>query len=151
MVSQQRPARTAKALSTKGLSKNFNGVIAVSDVTVRFEANKVHAIIGPNGAGKTTFTNLLSGALPASAGSVQIDDLDVTGWPAHRIAHAGLGRSYQRTNIFPRFTVRGELRAGGAGRQGRAVAIARRALSRAGRRRGRTLLSASPASPAEAS
>jgi branched-chain amino acid transport system permease protein len=64
-------------------------VIAVSDVTVRFEANRVHAIIGPNGAGKTTFTNLLSGALPASAGSVQIDDLDVTGWPACGRARAG--------------------------------------------------------------
>jgi branched-chain amino acid transport system permease protein len=105
-MESERPARVAKVLSTKGLSKNFNGVVAVSDVSVRFEANRVHAIIGPNGAGKTTFTNLLSGALPASAGSVQIDDLDVTGWPAHRIARAGLGRSYQRTNIFPRFTVR---------------------------------------------
>jgi branched-chain amino acid transport system permease protein len=106
VVSQQRPMRVAKVLSTKGLSKNFNGVVGVSDVSVRFEANMVHAIIGPNGAGKTTFTNLLSGALPATAGHVQIDDLDVTGWPAHRIARAGLGRSYQRTNIFPRFTVR---------------------------------------------
>jgi len=106
VVDSERPGRLAKVLSTKGLSKNFNGVVGVSDVTVEFEANRVHAIIGPNGAGKTTFTNLLSGALPASAGSVQIDDLDVTGWPAHRIARAGLGRSYQRTNIFPRFTVR---------------------------------------------
>jgi branched-chain amino acid transport system permease protein len=106
VVSQQRPMRIAKVLSTKGLSKNFNGVVGVSDVSVRFEANMVHAIIGPNGAGKTTFTNLLSGALPATAGHVQIDDLDVTGWPAHRIAQAGLGRSYQRTNIFPRFSVR---------------------------------------------
>jgi branched-chain amino acid transport system permease protein len=102
----QRPAKTAKALATSHLSKNFNGIAAVSDVTVTFEPNKVHAIIGPNGAGKTTFTNLLSGALPASAGSVKIDELDVTGWPAYRIARAGLGRSYQRTNIFPRFTVR---------------------------------------------
>ncbi|ABD86585.1 branched-chain amino acid ABC transporter ATP-binding protein/permease [Rhodopseudomonas palustris] len=105
-VESQRPARVAKVLSTTGLSKNFNGLVAVSDVSVRFEANLVHAIIGPNGAGKTTFTNLLSGALPATTGSVQIDELDVTGWPAHRIAQAGLGRSYQRTNIFPRFSVR---------------------------------------------
>jgi len=102
----QRPAKTAKTLSTTQLSKNFTGVVAVSDVTVTFEANKVHAIIGPNGAGKTTFTNLLSGALSATTGSVRIDDRDVTGWPAYRIARAGLGRSYQRTNIFPRFTVR---------------------------------------------
>jgi branched-chain amino acid transport system permease protein len=105
-VTPERPARVAKSLSTKGLSKNFNGVVGVSDVTVSFRANRVHAIIGPNGAGKTTFTNLLSGALPVTAGTVEIDDHDVTGWPAHRIARAGLGRSYQRTNIFPRFSVR---------------------------------------------
>ncbi|MGP9810272.1 branched-chain amino acid ABC transporter ATP-binding protein/permease [Rhodopseudomonas sp. NSM] len=105
-IASRRPARVAKTLSTEGLSKNFDGVIGVDDVSVRFEANMVHAIIGPNGAGKTTFTNLLSGALPATTGSVRIDDLDVTGWPAHRIARAGLGRSYQRTNIFQRFTVR---------------------------------------------
>lgn len=102
----ERPPRRAKVLSTTELGKTFNGVSAVSGVTVRFEANQVHAIIGPNGAGKTTFTNLLSGALAATTGRVRLDDLDVTGWPAHRIARAGLGRSYQRTNIFPRFTVR---------------------------------------------
>jgi branched-chain amino acid transport system permease protein len=101
-----RPARIAKTLSTEGLGKSFQGLIAVADVSLRFEANKVHAIIGPNGAGKTTFINLMSGALPATRGVVMIDDRDVTGWSAHRIARAGLGRSFQHTNIFPRFSVR---------------------------------------------
>lgn len=101
-----RPARVSKALSTQGLSKNFQGLLAVSDVSLRFEANRVHAIIGPNGAGKTTFINLLSGALPATKGTVRLDDHDITNWPAHRIARAGLGRSFQHTNIFPRFSVR---------------------------------------------
>ena len=101
-----RPVRVAKALLTKGLSKNFDGLRAISDISTFFEANKVHAIIGPNGAGKTTFINLLSGAVKATAGRVLIDNRDVTGWPAHRIARAGLGRSFQLTNIFPRFSVR---------------------------------------------
>ena len=101
-----RPVRFAKALLTNGLSKNFDGLRAISDISIVFEANKVHAIIGPNGAGKTTFINLLSGAIEATAGQVLINDQDVTGWPAHRIARAGLGRSFQLTNIFPRFSVR---------------------------------------------
>ena len=101
-----RPVRVAKALLTNGLSKNFDGLRAISDISTVFEANKVHAIIGPNGAGKTTFINLLSGTVKATAGRVLIDNRDVTGWPAHRIARAGLGRSFQLTNIFPRFSVR---------------------------------------------
>ena len=79
---------------------------AISDISIRFAANRVHAIIGPNGAGKTTFINLLSGAIAANAGRVLIDNRDVTGWPAHRIARAGLGRSFQLTNIFSKFSVR---------------------------------------------
>jgi len=101
-----RPVRVAKGLLTRGLSKNFVGLRAISDISIGFEANKVHAIIGPNGAGKTTFINLLSGAAKATAGRILIDHRDVTGWPAHRIARAGLGRSFQLTNIFPRFSVR---------------------------------------------
>ncbi len=100
-----RPPRISKALSTEGLTKEFRGLLAVSDISLRFEANRVHAIIGPNGAGKTTFINLLSGALPATRGTVMIDDRDVTNWPAHQVARAGLGRSFQHTNIFPRFSV----------------------------------------------
>ena len=102
----ERPARVAKSLSTENLSRHFAALIAVGDVTIHFEPNKVHAIIGPNGAGKTTFTNLLSGALKPSKGRVKMGDLDVTGWPAHRIAQQGMGRSFQRTNIFGGFTVR---------------------------------------------
>jgi branched-chain amino acid transport system permease protein len=100
-----RPPRRAKTLSTEALTRLFGGLVAVDGVTLRFEPNRVHAIIGPNGAGKTTFTNLLSGAIRPSAGRVKIDDLDVTGWPAHRIARRGLGRSFQRTTIFGAFTV----------------------------------------------
>jgi branched-chain amino acid transport system permease protein len=96
---------SGKVLSTVGLTRRFGGLVAVDDVSLHFAANRVHAIIGPNGAGKTTFGNLLSGALAPTAGTITIDDRDVSGWAAFRIARRGLGRSFQRTNIFPRFTV----------------------------------------------
>jgi branched-chain amino acid transport system permease protein len=101
----QLRSQSGLSLATSGLSKHFGGLAALSDVTVQFTPNRVHAIIGPNGAGKTTFGNLLSGALAPSAGKVAIDNVDVTGKAAFRIARLGLGRSFQRSNIFPRFTV----------------------------------------------
>jgi branched-chain amino acid transport system permease protein len=96
---------TGKALAATGLTKRFGGVVAVDDVSVQFAPNRVHAVIGPNGAGKTTFGNLLSSALSPSAGRVTLDDLDVTGAPVHKLARRGLGRSFQRTSIFPALTV----------------------------------------------
>jgi branched-chain amino acid transport system permease protein len=101
-----RPQRRAHALSVRDLARHFGGLHAVDGVSVELQPNLVHAIIGPNGAGKTTFINLLSGELKPSAGRVHLDDLDITGWPSHRIALSGIGRSFQRTNIFGDFTVR---------------------------------------------
>ena len=97
--------RKARALATRALSKSFGGLRAVDDVTSDFAPDLVHAIIGPNGAGKTTFTNLLSGAFRPSAGEILVDGENIAGWPAHRIARRGVGRSFQRTNIFSTFTV----------------------------------------------
>lgn len=67
--------------------------------------SEVHAVIGPNGAGKSTLVNLLSGDLRPSAGSVFLRGKDVTGLPAPRISRLGVGRSYQKTNVFLPFTV----------------------------------------------
>jgi branched-chain amino acid transport system permease protein len=97
--------RKASTLATRDLAKTFGGLRAVDGVTVSFAPDLVHGIIGPNGAGKTTFTNLLSGALKPSAGDVLVDGQNVAGWPAHAIARRGVGRSFQRTNIFASFTV----------------------------------------------
>ncbi|MFO1117454.1 MAG: branched-chain amino acid ABC transporter ATP-binding protein/permease [Beijerinckiaceae bacterium] len=97
--------RRAMKLETRNLSRHFGGLKAVDGVSVSFAPDLIHGIIGPNGAGKTTFTNLLSGALKPSAGDVLVDGQNVAGWPAHRIARRGIGRSFQRTNIFPTFTV----------------------------------------------
>jgi branched-chain amino acid transport system permease protein len=101
-----RPERRAHTLSIRDLARHFGGLRAVDGVSLELQANFVHAIIGPNGAGKTTLINLLSGELKPSGGKVYLDELDITGSPPHRIARAGVGRSFQRTNVFGDFTVR---------------------------------------------
>jgi neutral amino acid transport system ATP-binding protein len=92
-------------LATHGLTRSFGGVVAVSDVSVAFLDGKINGLIGPNGSGKTTFFNLVTGMIPPDSGRVLLDATDVTGWSPHRIAHAGLGRTFQLCRVFPRMTV----------------------------------------------
>ena len=96
-------------LSAKGLTKLFGGLAAVDNVSIDLYRNHIHAVIGPNGAGKSTLTNLLSGDLPPTSGSVALvnvnKSVNVTGWTPEKISRQGLGRSYQKTNIFLPFTV----------------------------------------------
>jgi branched-chain amino acid transport system ATP-binding protein len=92
-------------LSAKQLTKRFGGLAAVSEVSVDLWRGCIHAVIGPNGAGKSTLTNLLSGDIGPTSGQVTLGNQVVTGWTPENISRAGLGRSYQKTNIFPAFTV----------------------------------------------
>lgn len=92
-------------LETKTLRKVFGGLVAVDDVSIRIGGHSLHSIIGPNGAGKTTLFNILSGALPPTYGQVFFKGRDITHLPSHRMAHLGLGRSFQITNVFPNLTV----------------------------------------------
>ncbi len=92
-------------LSAKGLVKRFGGLTAVGDVSLDLWLGRIHAVIGPNGAGKSTLTNLLSGDLAPTTGRVTLGNADVTGWTPQKISRQGLGRSYQKTNIFLPFTV----------------------------------------------
>jgi branched-chain amino acid transport system ATP-binding protein len=92
------------ALRTEGLQKVFGGLAAVNDVSLECHVGRLHAVIGPNGAGKTTLINLLSGDLAPTGGRVELLGKDVTGFAPHRISQLGVGRSYQRTNIFMKFT-----------------------------------------------
>jgi branched-chain amino acid transport system ATP-binding protein len=92
-------------LEVRGLSKSFAGFFAVTEVTFAVTEGQIAAIIGPNGAGKSTLFNLITGHLQPSAGQVLIDGRDITGAPPHRICGMGLGRSFQRANIFPKLTV----------------------------------------------
>ena len=92
-------------LETQNIRKQFGGLIAVDNVSIKVRKNSLHAIIGPNGAGKTTFFNLLSGNLEPTSGKVIYKGQDITHQPVHRTIHFGIGRSFQITNIFPNLTV----------------------------------------------
>ncbi len=97
-------------LETRNLRKEFGGLVAVDDVSLQVCARTLHSIIGPNGAGKTTLFNLLSGVFPPTHGQVLFKGRDITHLAPHRIAHLGIGRSFQITNIFPNLTVLENLR-----------------------------------------
>jgi branched-chain amino acid transport system ATP-binding protein len=92
-------------MSARQLTKRFGGLAAVNDVNVDLWLGHIHAVIGPNGAGKSTLTNLLSGDLPPTSGTIVLDGHDITGWTPEKISRHRLGRSYQKTNIFRTFSV----------------------------------------------
>jgi branched-chain amino acid transport system ATP-binding protein len=92
-------------LEAERLRKEFGGLIAVQDVSIKVREGSLHSIIGPNGAGKTTLFNLLSGVFKPTSGKVVFRGRDITAQAPHRIAHLGIGRSYQITNVFPNLSV----------------------------------------------
>ncbi|GHC78491.1 ABC transporter ATP-binding protein [Pseudorhodoferax aquiterrae] len=92
-------------MQVSGLTRRFGGLVAVNAVTLDLRVGEVHAVIGTNGAGKSTLINMLSGEIAASEGRIVLDGADITARPQARRALAGVGRSYQRTTIFPEFTV----------------------------------------------
>ena len=96
---------TELLLSAIKLTKHFGGLAAVNDVSIDLFKGQIHAVIGPNGAGKSTLTNLISGDLPLTSGSISLNGQDVTGWQAEKISRQGLGRSFQKTNVFLPLTV----------------------------------------------
>lgn len=87
-------------LKAEKLSRNFGGLMAINDVSFSVEAGERHAIIGPNGAGKTTLFNLLSGELPPSQGKTFLDGREITNLPSYKRAQLGVGRTFQRNNLF---------------------------------------------------
>jgi branched-chain amino acid transport system ATP-binding protein len=92
-------------LEISGISKSFGGFRAVSNVSLTVETRQIAAVIGPNGAGKSTLFNLITGHLPPDSGIIRLDGRDITGAPPYRICRMGIGRSFQRTNIFTKLTV----------------------------------------------
>jgi branched-chain amino acid transport system ATP-binding protein len=92
-------------LQTIGLTKNFGGLTAVSNVDIQVEEGQIVGIIGPNGAGKTTLFNLITGSLRPTAGKVVFQGKDITGTKPHVVASLGIGRSFQLNPLFAEFTV----------------------------------------------
>lgn len=89
---------------TQHLTKKFGGLTATSDVSLQVKKGELVAIIGPNGAGKTTLFNLLTGHIKPDEGKVFFQGVEITGLPPHTISNMGIGRSFQRLNIFPRLS-----------------------------------------------
>src|SRR3954463_3993245 len=116
-------------LQAKSLTKRFGGLAAVNDVSIDLWRGRIHAVIGPNGAGKSTLTNLLSGDLSPTSGTIRLGEADITGRSPETIARAGLGRSYQKTNIFLPFTVWENVRLAAQSRAQHPASWLRRATS----------------------
>ncbi len=110
-------------LRTVRLRRTFGGLAANDNVSLELRRGQVHALLGPNGAGKSTLINLLSGDLRATSGQVFYQDRDITRLTPHERSLIGIGRSYQKTNIFPGFTVRENCRLAAQSREPRAARI----------------------------
>jgi branched-chain amino acid transport system ATP-binding protein len=91
-------------LQVKGLTKQFGGLTAVSDVSLSVEPGTIYGLIGPNGAGKTTCFNLITGLLPASSGEVRFNGKQLTGLKPHQITKMGLARTFQNIRLFAEMT-----------------------------------------------
>ncbi len=94
----------ATILEIDGLSKSFGKYVVLTDVNYSLRKGEIAAIIGPNGAGKTTFFNLITGYHKVDSGTVHFQGKNITDWPRHRIARAGVSRAFQVSNIYPRLT-----------------------------------------------
>jgi branched-chain amino acid transport system ATP-binding protein len=92
-------------MQATGLTRRFGGLVAVDGVSIDLHRGQVHAVIGTNGAGKSTLINLLSGEIPLSSGEIRLAGQDITTLSQPRRARSGVGRSYQRTTIFPTLSV----------------------------------------------
>ena len=121
---ERRPGESLRASS---VSRSFEGVRALDHVTLELRRHEVVGLIGPNGAGKSTLVNVLSGFDFPSSGTVELEDRDVTSWPSHRRARAGLARTFQHSRSFRDLSVRENVEVAALG----AGASRREALRRA--------------------
>ena len=94
----------APVLETRGLDKQFGGIVATNDVSLAVEKGARHALIGPNGAGKTTIINLLTGVLRPTAGSILLEGSDITGMEPHKRVQLGIARTFQINQLFADLT-----------------------------------------------
>lgn len=92
-------------LELKNLTKYFDGIKAVDNISIGFEKGKITALIGPNGAGKTTIFNLINGFIRPEKGSVFFKDKNITGLPPWRVASMGIGRLFQDVRVFNKMNI----------------------------------------------
>jgi ABC-type branched-subunit amino acid transport system ATPase component len=111
-------------LTLENVGVRYGGVDALCGVSLTLESGRVLGLIGPNGAGKTTLVNATTGLAPLASGTIALDGLRIDGLPTHRIARAGVARTYQNIRLFGALDVRGNLAAGAFARRGRLDAAA---------------------------
>ena len=92
-------------LSVRNVDKTFAGLRALDDVSLNLDKGEILGLIGPNGSGKTTLINVVTGALPPSGGRIFAAGREITGLPAHRVARAGVARTFQTVRLFRDMTV----------------------------------------------
>ncbi|WP_435741905.1 ABC transporter ATP-binding protein [Nocardioides sp. SYSU DS0663] len=92
-------------LQVEGLTKRFAGLTAVDDINIELGEREFLGVVGPNGAGKTTLFSIISGQLAPSEGRIVFDGVDITGWPADKVARAGLVRTFQLMRPFESMSV----------------------------------------------
>src|SRR6185436_12814127 len=130
-LSERQPEETRRSgasLRAAGVSRAFEGVQALREVTLELQRHEVVGLIGPNGAGKSTLVNVLTGFDFPDEGSVELEGRDVTRWPPHRRGRAGLARTFQHSRSFRGLTVRENVEVAALG----VGASAREARRRAG-------------------
>ncbi len=114
-------------LATRNLGLDIGGATIVADVGLEVLDGELLAVIGPNGAGKTTLFNLVSGLRRPTNGSVELDGVDVTDQPPYRRAKAGIGRTFQVSNVFPLLSAHENVRLSAEAAIGGTMRIWRRA------------------------
>ncbi|HEY1566046.1 MAG TPA: ABC transporter ATP-binding protein [Solirubrobacteraceae bacterium] len=100
------PAASPTLLRATGVSRSYDGVHAVAEVSMEIRPKEIVGLIGPNGAGKTTLINLLSGFDVPTEGTIEFDGVDITDWSAERRARTGLARTFQHGHLFPDLPLR---------------------------------------------
>jgi len=102
-------ADNAPLLQLREVRKTFGGIAAISDASLQVSRGEIVGLVGPNGAGKTTLFNCVCGQLRPDGGSIELDGRELLGMPTYKRARLGIGRTYQRVEVFPDMTVRDHL------------------------------------------
>ena len=116
-------------LATRKLGLDIGGATIVADVELEVLDGELLAVIGPNGAGKTTLFNLVSGLRRPTSGTIELDGVDITEQPPYRRAKAGIGRTFQVSNVFPLLSAHENVRLSAEAAMGGTMRIWRRATA----------------------
>jgi branched-chain amino acid transport system ATP-binding protein len=99
-------------LEARGVTKQFEGLVANREIDFDIPRHSIVAIIGPNGAGKTTFFNQITGIFAPTSGTITLDGVDITGFAPHEVAQLGIARTYQNIRLFQNMTVLANVQVG---------------------------------------